>query len=95
MRLVAPEVVGRTERNTAEEIEERVGVYGVAGENIANGEDANDERAIEPAHGSNEENGAVDGVYLWVLEGFNVGSASPALLLKEPADESRWCVSRG
>ena len=50
-------------------------------QDVADGEDADDQRAVEAAHSSDEEDGAVNGVHLWVLEGLDVGGAGPADLL--------------
>ena len=67
-------------------------MYCVPCEDVADGEDTDDEGAVETTHGCYEENWAVDGVDLWVLESLDMGCSRPADLLQEPAQEGGWCV---
>jgi len=61
-------VVHGAETDATYEVVEGVGVYRVTCQYVADCEDADYERAVETAHGGYEEDWAVDGVYLWVLD---------------------------
>lgn len=70
-------------------------MHGVAGKYVTDGEDTYDQRAVKTTHGCNEKNNTVNGVYLRVLETFDMCRASPTHLLEEPAEESGGRISRG
>ena len=67
----------------------------VPSQDVADGENADDQGAVEAAHSRDEEDGAVNGVHLWVLEGLDVRGAGPADLLQEPAEEGGGGVGGG
>lgn len=68
---------------------------GVTCEYVTNSEDTNDQRSVETTHSCYKEDNTVNRIDLRILETFDMSSAGPTHLLKEPSEKCGRGIGRG